>query len=131
MNELTSSFNAGLIYKNYVLQALLQLNCAGINVIKVKNGLTLAKLSPAQIIGLGDSASNLVNDFVTGSLHEANQGLYDAINSRPEISLLSKFIQKLFPCYLHFCHSTPGLLFGFLPCNTCHGRFRQAHALGI
>jgi outer membrane protein len=76
------------------LRAHVQLNSAELNIIKVKDGLTLAKLSLAEIIGLIDTTSYSISGSVTGTFQQANEGFSDAVNNRPEITLLSKLVDQ-------------------------------------
>lgn len=91
--DLNNSFTAGLIYKNDVLRVQVQLNEAELNLTKASDGLTMAKLNMAQIIGLKDTnfaiSDKSPNDFTAGLLTNPSE----ASENRPEIAMLKKAIE--------------------------------------
>lgn len=84
---------AGIIYKNDVLRAQVQLNDAELNLVKATDGLALAKLNLAQLAGISDSTDFVIKDSITGSFKLSERNVYDALNKRPEITLLNKSIE--------------------------------------
>ena len=93
LNDLNNLYVAGIIYKNDVLRAQVQLNDAELSLVKATDGLTLAKLNLAQLAGMGDSTNFVINDSITGSFKPSDKNVYEALNRRPEITLLNKSIE--------------------------------------
>ena len=93
LNDLNNLYVAGIIYKNDMLRAQVQLNDAELNLVKATDGLALAKLNLAQLTGMGDSTDFVINDSITGSFKLSERNVYDALNKRPEITLLNKSIE--------------------------------------
>ncbi|HJV18798.1 MAG TPA: TolC family protein [Sediminibacterium sp.] len=93
LNDLNNLYVAGIIYKNDVLRAQVQLNDAELNLVKATDGLTLAKLNLAQLTGMGDSTNFVINDSITGNFKPSEKNVYEALNKRPEITLLNKSIE--------------------------------------
>lgn len=94
--SLKNSFDAGLIYKNDLLKVEVQRNEAELNLTKAEDGLTMAKLSLAQIIGLDNINFDIQDDVsITYSLVSEANTL--SVESRPEVKMLGKAveIQKL------------------------------------
>lgn len=61
--DLNNSFNAGLIYKNDVLRVQVQLNGAQLDLKRAQDGLSLAKMSLAQIMGTPNTDFTAAGDF--------------------------------------------------------------------
>jgi len=93
LNDLNNLYVAGIIYKNDVLRAQVQLNDAELNLVKATDGLTLAKLNLAQLMGMGDSSNFVINDSITGSFNPPGKNVYEALNKRSEITVLNKSIE--------------------------------------
>ncbi|TDE08707.1 TolC family protein [Dyadobacter psychrotolerans] len=92
--ELTNSFDAGMIYKNDLLRVQVQRNETEMNLIKASDGLLLAKMNLAQIIGLPADADLMPVDSVTGSFDAIPTNTFDsAVEGRPEIALLKDVLQ--------------------------------------
>jgi len=92
--ELTNSFDAGMIYKNDLLRVQVQRNETEMNLIKASDGLLLAKMNLAQIIGLPADADLMPVDSVTGSFNAIPTNTFDsAVEGRPEIELLKNVLQ--------------------------------------
>lgn len=91
--DLDNAFKAGLIYKNDVLTVQVQLNEAELNLTKVNDGFTMAKLNLAQIIGQKDTnfvvADKTSNDFTAGLATNFSE----ASENRPEIAMLKKAVE--------------------------------------
>jgi len=93
-NDLSNSFNAGMIYKNDLLRVRVQRNENELNLAKVNDGLILSKLNLAQIIGMPGDASIAISDSVTGSFQSvAGDSLFNAADNRVEIVLLKKSLE--------------------------------------
>lgn len=92
--ELTNSFDAGMIYKNDLLRVQVQRNETEMNLIKASDGLLLAKMNLAQIIGLPADADLMPVDSVIGSFDAIPTNTFDsAVEGRPEIALLKNVLQ--------------------------------------
>jgi outer membrane protein TolC len=91
--DLQNSYNAGLIYKNDLLRVEVSLNEAELNITKATDGLVLAKLNLAQIIGQPDNTSFAITDSVTGSFDALQQPVENSYSKRPEITVLQKAIE--------------------------------------
>lgn len=91
--DLDNAFKAGLIYKNDVLRVQVQLNEAELNLTKATDGLTMAKLNLAQIIGQEDTnffiADKTSNDFRADLV----TNFTEASENRPEIAMLKKAVE--------------------------------------
>lgn len=93
LKELTNTFDAGLIYKNDVLRVKVQLNETELNLAKAKDGLVLAKLSLAQVMGMPGQTAFAVQDSVTGTFTSVTSFSSDFTTQRPEINLLQKALE--------------------------------------
>jgi outer membrane protein len=92
--DLQNSYNSGLIYKNDLLRVEVNLNEAELNITKATDGLTLAKLNLAQIIGQPGNTSFSIIDSVTGSFDTLQQQSFEnRYSKRPEITMLQKAIE--------------------------------------
>lgn len=65
--DLNNQYTAGITYKNDVLRIKVQQNENELSLMKAQDALTLARLSLAQVTGLGDSVSFIISDTITGS----------------------------------------------------------------
>lgn len=92
--DLKNSHDAGLIYKNDLLQVQVSLNEAVLNIGKVEDGLVMAKLSLAQVIGIAGDAQFELSDAVTGDFQELSRSsLQLNAENRPEIKMLKKALE--------------------------------------
>lgn len=93
-NDLNNQFNAGTIYKNDVLRAQVQQNGNELDMVRAQDNLTMAKLTLAQIIGLGDSTGFTVADSLDGHFDIPGDELLlqQALIDRPEIRIFKKVI---------------------------------------
>lgn len=92
--ELTNSFDAGMIYKNDLLRVQVQRNETELNIVKASDGLFLAKMNLAQIIGAPADSDLTPGDSVIGSFESLpSQSFESAVDSRPEIELLKNVLQ--------------------------------------
>jgi outer membrane protein len=91
--DLKNSFDAGLIYKNDLLRVEVTLNEAELNLTKANDGLVMAKLKLAQVIGNAGSTAFTLSDSVTGNFTELPSLDYATADSRPEIRLLTRAIE--------------------------------------
>lgn len=94
LNDLKNYFNAGLIYKNDLLRVEVSLNETELNISKANDGLTLAKLNLAQIIGIAGKNDFDIADSVSGKFNElpVDSAILIAEN-RPEIRMLKKSLE--------------------------------------
>ncbi|EJL68716.1 TolC family protein [Chryseobacterium populi] len=90
--DLKNVYDAGLTYKNDLLKVEVQLNEAELNLTKANDGLTLAKLNLAQLIG-NKNLDFDVEDNLTGNFGLVSESdIENSIEKRPEISILSKSV---------------------------------------
>ena len=93
LKDLTNSYDAGIIYKNDVLLVQVQLNQAELGLTRANDGLTLAKLKMAQLIGRADT------DFTIKDVIKVDQNMMQesspaaAIENRPEIKILKNAVE--------------------------------------
>jgi outer membrane protein len=93
-NDLSNSFNAGMIYKNDLLRVRVQRNENELNLAKANDGLILSKLNLAQIIGMPGDANIVISDSVTGSFQSiSSDSILNAADNRVEIVLLKKSLE--------------------------------------
>ena len=92
-DQLQNAVDAGLTYKNDLLRAKVNLNEAGLNIVKANDGLLMAKLSLAQLIGQPNDPSFVISDSMIGNFNELDQSSLDhTADKRPEIAILKKAI---------------------------------------
>lgn len=93
LQDLTNAFDAGLIYKNDVLQVQVQLNQAALDLITANDNLSILKLRMAQLIGLENSNfivdENLDDNTILSDKINANE----AVAKRPEIKMLTNAVE--------------------------------------
>jgi outer membrane protein len=92
-HDLKNSFDAGLIYKNDLLRVEVTLNEAELNLTKANDGLVMAKLNLAQVMGNSGSTEFVLSDSVTGNFTELSSLEYASADSRPEIRLLTRAVE--------------------------------------
>ena len=92
-HDLKNSFDAGLIYKNDLLRVEVTLNEAELNLTKANDGLVMAKLNLAQIMGNAGSTEFALSDSVTGNFTELSSLDYASADNRPEIRLLTRAVE--------------------------------------
>tara|TARA_R110001592_G_scaffold88299_3_gene260034 strand:+ start:200 stop:1477 length:1278 start_codon:yes stop_codon:yes gene_type:complete len=93
LKDLTNSYDAGIIYKNDVLQVQVQLNQAELNLLKANDGLTLLKLKIAKLIGMTD-VNFTVEDSISSDLRIIEEVSHTtAIANRPEIKMLKNAVE--------------------------------------
>lgn len=92
--DLKNSHDAGLIYKNDLLQVQVSLNEAILNIGKVEDGLIMAKLNLAQVIGVAGNFQFELSDTVSGNFQELSSSS-SHLNAayRPEIKMLKKGLE--------------------------------------
>jgi len=93
LQDLTNSFEAGLIYKNDVLQVQVQLNQAELDLIKANDNLSILKLQMAQLIGLEDSNFKVIDTFDNSIGLNEKVNTDEAITKRPEIKMLNDQVE--------------------------------------
>lgn len=94
LNDLTNQYTAGLIYKNDLLRVEVSLNETELNISKANDGLTLAKLNLAQMIGIAGKTDFDIADSIYGNFNElpVDSAILMAEN-RPEIRTLKKALE--------------------------------------
>lgn len=90
--NLKNSFDAGLIYKNDLLKVEVKINEAALNITKAEDGLTMAKLSLAQLTGLDDPLFD-IQDKTVGQYSPVPVADSSMIANRPEIVMLNKAVE--------------------------------------
>lgn len=91
--DLNNAFEAGLSYKNDLLRVEVALNEAKLNITKANDGLVMAKLNLAQVIGHPGLTEYHISDSVSGNFTELTTTEYISPDNRPEIRLLSRAIE--------------------------------------
>jgi outer membrane protein TolC len=92
--ELSNAFNAGMIYKNDLLRVQVQRNETELNISKATDGLVMAKLKLAQIVGLKSSENFMVSDSVSGMFQAMlADSLGQAADHRIELQILKKALE--------------------------------------
>ncbi|WP_372755036.1 TolC family protein [Mariniflexile sp.] len=93
LKDLTNLFEAGIIYKNDVLQVSVKLNEAELNLTKATDGLAILKLKMAQLIGMANT-NFMVEDSITNEADLTNEISHtEAIENRPEIKMLRNAVE--------------------------------------
>ncbi len=94
VRDLQNSFDAGLIYKNDLLRVQVNLNEAKLNKTKAEDGLLLAKLNLAQVMGKPGDYNFTLADSVSGNFRAVeNLSLETAAENRSVIRLLHKALE--------------------------------------
>lgn len=93
LNDLDNGVKAGTVYKNDALRAQVAMNNADLNIIKLKDQLTIAHLSLAQIIGIPNE-NFTVSDTLVGEFGVLEQLDTSDADKRPEIDLYKKIIEQ-------------------------------------
>ncbi|MFY7825793.1 MAG: TolC family protein [Flectobacillus sp.] len=92
--ELKNAVDAGLTYKNDLLRVEVNLNEAELNIAKAQDGLILAKLNLAQIIGKSNQIDfNITDEINTFSYELLAQKVNDSAELRPEIQVLNRVME--------------------------------------
>lgn len=93
LKDLTNLFDAGIIYKNEVLQVQVHLNQAELDLTKASDGLTLLKLKMAQLTGMTDT-NFTIEDRITSDISLVKEVSHTtAIERRPEIKMLKNAVE--------------------------------------
>ncbi|WP_341902042.1 TolC family protein [Fluviicola taffensis] len=92
--DLNNSYNAGLIYKNDLLRVQVSRNEAKLAIEKAQDGLELAKLNLALLIGLKDISFDVQDQVVITLVADATQ-TENTVAARPEIDMLNKSIEAM------------------------------------
>ncbi|WP_458626612.1 TolC family protein [Winogradskyella sp. PC D3.3] len=93
LQDLTNAFDAGLIYKNDVLQVQVQLNQAELDLIKANDGLHMLKLQMAQLTGLEDTHFEVTDTFSESLMVSEKISEDLALAQRPEINMLKDAVE--------------------------------------
>lgn len=92
--ELKNAVDAGLTYKNDLLRVEVSLNEADLNITKAQDGLILAKLNLAQILGQSNQVDfNIADEVNTFSYDLLAKKVSNAEELRPEIQVLNKVME--------------------------------------
>lgn len=91
--DLKNSYDAGLTYKNDLLKVNVQQNEAELNLTKARDGVTMAKLSLAQLTGLGESEFDVQDNIPGGFNGVLKEETISALERRPEVDMLSKAVR--------------------------------------
>lgn len=92
--ELKNAVDAGLTYKNDLLRVEVNLNEADLNITKAQDGLILAKLNLAQIIGQSNQIDFHIADEVnTFNVELLSPKVTNTEELRPEIQVLNKVME--------------------------------------
>jgi outer membrane protein len=92
-HDLKNAYDAGLIYKNDLLRVDVTLNEADLNVSRAKDGVVMARLNLAQVMGVPGSTDFILADSVSGTFDVPSAQMDTATAKRPEIILLHKVLQ--------------------------------------
>lgn len=90
--QLKNAFEAGITYKNDLLKVEVQRNEAELNLTKARDGLTMTKLSLAQIIGSENIEFDIVNDSTFDYSLPGVTGEF-SVEKRPEIALMHEAVK--------------------------------------
>lgn len=92
--DLENYYSEGIIIKNDLLKVRVKMNEAQLNLVKAKNGYTLAKMALCQQVGLPLNQEIILADSLSTTLEPiVEQSFADtAINKRPEIEALYQTI---------------------------------------
>ncbi|AOW19757.1 TolC family protein [Urechidicola croceus] len=93
LNDLTNLYDAGIIYKNDVLQVQVKLNEAELNLLKANDGFSLLKLKMAQLTGLTDTNFKIEDSITSESNLIEEVSHTTAIENRPEIKMLKNAVE--------------------------------------
>lgn len=91
--DLKNAYDAGLIYKNDLLRVEVTLNEAELNLTKANDGLVMAKLNLAQVMGNANNIDFVLTDSVAGNFTELPSLEYVSADNRPEIRMLRRAIE--------------------------------------
>lgn len=86
--DLQNSFDAGMIYKNDLLRVEVRLNEAELSITKAYDGMIMAKLNLAQLIGEPDNMDFSLSDTVTGDFLPLQKLMANSADNRPEVRML-------------------------------------------
>ena len=93
LKDLTNLHEAGMIYKNDLLEVQVEANQAELNLTTAQDYLQILKMSLAQQIGL-DSVNFDIESTLTEKANPIEQkGISEALEVRPEIEMLSKAVE--------------------------------------
>lgn len=90
--DLQNSYDAGMIYKNDLLRVGVSLNESELSIAAAKDGVAMAKLQLAQIIGMVNDTDFAVIDSVGGNFLPSEK-LEGYAEDRPEIRILNKTME--------------------------------------
>lgn len=92
--DLDDSYQAGMTYKNDLLRVQVQKNENELNLARASDGLLMAKMQLAQLMGDPRNTSFVVSDSVTGDFAMLqNDSLLSAVEHRSEIQLIKRGLE--------------------------------------
>nr|WP_298935653.1 TolC family protein [uncultured Dyadobacter sp.] len=92
--DLDDSYQAGMIFKNDMLRVQVQKNENELNLARATDGLLMAKMQLAQLMGDPRNTSFAVSDSVTGDFAMLqNDSLLSAVDRRAEIQLIKRALE--------------------------------------
>ncbi len=93
--QLTDSYELGLVPRSDLLQVRVQKNQAELNEIQARNGLKLAKMQLCQIIGLDVQSDITISDTVMQQtiIPDTSESINRALSLRQELNILEKQIE--------------------------------------
>ena len=89
--SLKNSFDAGLTYKNDLLKVEVKQNEAELNILRLEDAITMAKLSLAQTLGTPADALEVEENLIENEFTIASNEV--SVNNRPEIQMLTKAVE--------------------------------------
>ena len=95
VNEITNWYETGIVTKNEVLKAQVELNNAKLALIELSNNVELAKMSLNQSIGNGILSSIQIQDSIIIIPGDLSAVAFDEnhLNNRPEIKMLNSQVK--------------------------------------
>jgi outer membrane protein TolC len=93
LTDLTNLYNAGIIYKNDVLQVQVEANQAELNLTTAQDAFTVLKLSLAQQTGLNAAFLNVEETINTENNLIEEISVPEVLYQRPEISMLENAVK--------------------------------------
>jgi outer membrane protein TolC len=93
-NDLINAYQAGMVYKNDLLRAGVQLNECDLRLTQAENDLTLARLSLAQVTGLSNGLDFSVADTINGNFTPViPENILQSINGNAASEIAEKKVE--------------------------------------
>jgi outer membrane protein TolC len=93
LTDLTNLYEAGIIYKNDLLEVQVEANQAELNLTTANDAFKILKLSLAQQTGLKTIAFDVEDSMDEATLLIEEELLESAVNNRPEIAMLENAVE--------------------------------------